>query len=510
MTDTPEIDPEWTEGYDAEIPRVDLVGKAANGVPGFLLMKQDGAGLLDPDTVRDLIAKATPALTEKDEITMTGSPAAIAAMIAAAPVRKADEAEPVVKADDLDPTVVLAEPTEEMPGDPADPGSPAWEAIDAATACKWTAILSRAKVAICTLAEREMIEATTGDGGDSENAWNLEDATCAIDYAISVLAPFAVGEMSEAEQGAESLSDLAKALGGFDVAPLDLVEGLTPVVKAGRVLSTSNEAAIRGAVESLQKVLASLPAPTDDGQPVAKEKETEMTDTQREADALAILKAALEEGEAVEAADRRQAAIDMLLKAKTEDGWRVEKAKGDPQVAVYDADGSLVGTIDPADLSPIASPTPPDGGDSQGGDEPAAAADPNAVAAAAEDSAVIPGTDTVAAPPPADDEMTKAAQAGAAAALAEFLPTLTAKLGASAEAVELVKALQERVDELAKQPDDRKSPRLNGGTGVAGLAGLTEGDQLAAVKKAIEDEPDPVKKQTLERALTFAEIKARF
>lgn len=72
---------DMTELYDAQVPRVDLVGKAANGVPGFLLMKQDGTGLIDPDTVRELIAKATP--TPVDVVTLTGSPAAVAELIKA-------------------------------------------------------------------------------------------------------------------------------------------------------------------------------------------------------------------------------------------------------------------------------------------------------------------------------------------------------------------------------------------------------------------------------------------
>jgi hypothetical protein len=38
---------------------------------------------------------------------------------------------------------------------------------------------------------------------------------------------------------------------------------------------------------------------------------------------------------------------------------KVRKAKGDPQVAVFDVAGNLVGTIDPGDLNPLATVTPP-------------------------------------------------------------------------------------------------------------------------------------------------------
>jgi hypothetical protein len=56
-------DDSWTEIADATIPRMDLVGKAANGSRGFLLMKGDG--LLDPTEVRRLVAKTTSSKKER-------------------------------------------------------------------------------------------------------------------------------------------------------------------------------------------------------------------------------------------------------------------------------------------------------------------------------------------------------------------------------------------------------------------------------------------------------------
>ena len=50
--------------------------------------------------------------------------------------------------DGMDPTVPLAEPDEMGAGDPTDPGSPAWESIDAATARSGARIPSRARVAL--------------------------------------------------------------------------------------------------------------------------------------------------------------------------------------------------------------------------------------------------------------------------------------------------------------------------------------------------------------------------
>lgn len=185
--------------------------------------------------------------------------------------------------DGMDPTVPLAAPDGDAPGDPTDPGSPAWEAIDAATASKWTSILSRARVAVDILAERELLEAASADPDDAENAWDLQDVCCAIDYAISVLAPFAVAEQSEADCGTDAMAAIGKAMAGLGGVPLERLEGLVAVQKAGRVLSAANESEIRSAAASLQKVLTSLPAAPqadDGGQPVAKQqKETAMADT---------------------------------------------------------------------------------------------------------------------------------------------------------------------------------------------------------------------------------------
>jgi hypothetical protein len=179
--------------------------------------------------------------------------------------------------DGLDPTVPLAMPDDEMdaPGDPTDPGSPAWEAVDAASGQKWLSIAARFKNALCMLAEREMLEAASADPSDAENALDLEDAAAAIDYVIDTLAMFVAGEQAEAEIGAECEA-MCKALAVFDPSPLGVIEGLTAVAKSGRVLSSANEAAIREAAANLNKVLASLPSAPPAGEPVAKEKGAEM------------------------------------------------------------------------------------------------------------------------------------------------------------------------------------------------------------------------------------------
>ena len=483
MTVLPEED-ELTELVDAQFGRVDLVQRGANGIPRFLIAKADG-NLLEPDFVRELIAKGEPEpepVTDDGKVTMTGSPAAIADFIhkaaqarAAAAAYSGDPVEvakskaaydlvtkakydaadrkrmagtgaamkdgsypiadkedvtnavhavgrggadhdairrhiisrakavgaaaseipgnwnadgslkegsvsksdPVAKdmgpelddgADRLDPTVALAAPEDDSaPGDPTDPGSPAWEAIDAATAGKWTSILSRARVAIDILAEREMLEAASADPDDAENAWDLQDVCCAIDYAISVLAPFAVAEQSEADCGADAMAAIGKAMAGFGGLPMDRIEALSFVAKAGRVLSAANEAEIRSAAASLQQVLSSLPsAPMADD--IAKEAAVTADQTEPaaapDAQPEPVAKASEPAAPAAPVTGLRMLAYDKAgqpVTVRAASLSAVIKADGDgkaAQVAVYDADGNLVGVADPADITPLANVAP--------------------------------------------------------------------------------------------------------------------------------------------------------
>lgn len=553
---SPEQD-EFTELVDADIPRVDLVDKAANGTT-FLIAKQadDGqAGLLDPAFVRELVAKAEPDSqpepAAREQVTMSGSPAAIARLIHEAAVRKAAEEsvyvnpwlppgvvvqhhdEPVTKAkydaddrrrmagneamddgaypiadhedledaihavgrggadhdairrhietraralgatsmipdkwaadgslkkadmddettDSMDPTVVLAEPEMDAPGMPTEPGSPAWEAIDAATARKWTSIAVRLRNALGVMAERELIEATSADPDDAEAAWNLQDAQCALDYVIDTLAGFAVCEQAEAELAVE-MEAVGKALGAFDTAPLDTIEALAPVAKAGRSLSAANEQAIRDAVSSLQKVLASLPAaPTteteeESGRPVAKEasEETDMPHTEPSAEAVA----------------------DAGQESTMETPDVVGKADGEktPMVAVYDAKGKLVGIVDPTEITPIsgadATDEAADADDESASEtpdlEPAPAAEVGTPADAASDDDTVNktthDTDTT-----SDAVLKSSITELVKSALDEHSATQTAEIAKTRDAVleltETVETLKGRLGTLEEQP----------------------------------------------------------
>ncbi len=408
--------------------------------------------------------------------------------------------------DGLDPTVPLAMPDELAPGDPTDPGSPAWEGVDAASAQKWVAIAARLKNALCLLAEREMLEASSADPSDAENAFSLQDAAGAVDWAIEQLAVYAAGEQAEAEIGAE-MAEMCKALAGLDTAPLGVIEGLTAVAKSGRVLSSANEQAIRAAAESLQKVLASLPEA-----PIAKEKEAAMANHTIDvrgrqmaqgaaADVLArpgpVAKAASPEDQARDTGPVNAGGTTGMGQPRTTgpdaalpgDGpqaqlpgdtgrqvvksalpvavWgagreflgltrpdaivqQVAKADSDAPAkaamqAVFDEDGNLVGIVDPADITPVA------GAGGGSGDSDDGGAQPGPAAAAAPD----PGDMT---PQPPADAGTPADAVGKAAD--ENVTTLTQDVLKSIAADAARTALQ--AQGAAHQQDVAKMAAVNG------------------------------------------------
>ena len=349
--------------------------------------------------------------------------------------------------DILDPMTALAEPEQDMSGMPTDPGSPAWEAIDAATAYKWTAILARAKHAIDILAEREMLEAAAGDPDDAMQAMDLQDACCAIDYAISILAPFAVAEQAEAECG-EEMAAVGKALSGFDASPLDTIEALATVTKAGRTLSAANEAAIRDAVDSLQKVLASLPAA-----PATEE----------------VAKTANEEPNMPEPTLSEDVTADSGQEPAMGVQEPLEKASSEktPMVAVYDNEGNLVGIVDPSEITPISGAGPKkddtSDGDAEEADavpetpdlEPAPAAEVGTPADAVpdnEDDVAKSTTDNT----PSDDVLKSIAKTEATAVLNEYSATqeqVIAKQAADlAQLASTVEVLKAQVQALEEQP----------------------------------------------------------
>lgn len=565
----PAVD-EFSELVDADIERVDLVGKGANGIP-FLIAK---SALLPADAVSELIKQAEPTPTPEHQehmVTVSGSPAAIAEMIAKAPVRKKDfdTAErkhdaatgaampdgsyPIenksqlsdaihavgrgsgshdairrhiisrakslgasseipdnwnsdgsikkaagdgmddapVEADDLIPDDASAGSTAETM-----PGSPDWEQLDADTAAGLVGVLGRVKCALEWLCERESTEAVTVDPDDADNAFDLQDAICQVECLIRCLAGFAAGEQLEA-----SLPDEMEAVGkaAADVAdPLATLEVFQAVTKAGRVLSSQNEQRVKQASALLSEVLASLPAPVLPEAPAAPvEKSEEDTMTEQ------VEKAAEDDAAPVAEQNTEPASAEA----------DVVKAKGDPQVAVYTADGKLVGVVDQTDISPIAAPSAPEGGDEQSAHDdsdsaPAAPADaePAPAADATEEgtdgAAEIPGTDTVQAPAEptddSDDEDVAKTSEIVKAAVAESTAELAAEL----------QLLKEQLAAYGQLPAP-SGVRLNGATGTAGLAPRSpeSADEVEELRKAAEAETDPKKREELSYGAALAAIR---
>ena len=587
-------DEDMTELVDFDPSRVDAVGKAANG-HRFLIAKQaaDSRGLVPPELVRDLIAKAEPdsgreRVAMPNGITLNGSPADIAAFIHKAAVRatedevakaKNDTADRKHKAatgaampdgsypiadvgdltkaihavgrggsshdairrhiitrarslgasskipdnwnsdgslkgdvskeagvpdtvtkdmgpdlddgvDGMDPTVALAEPDEMAPGDMTDPGSPAWESIDAATAQKWTSIAVRLKNALCVLAEREMLEAASADPDDCENAFDLQDAMCAVDYVIDTLAGFAVDEQAEADLGGEAmeavgksaapvetLAAIRKAMDGADLTATALTQVETfgaVIAKSGRVLSSVNEAHIREAAARLNTVLSSLPqAPApDDGQPVAKmtpEVEADMPKPALSEDVTAASGQEPAMGVSEPPPAAQTAEITKTADAPPE---AAEVAKDDggktPMMVVYNQAGKLVGICDPSDITPVANAEADADDDMDSGD-----ADGDAAAAPADAA-----TDMTPQPPAAtgtpadavaDDNVTKATTDLTTTVTADVLESIVAK------AIAAALGEQPPAQDVAKQAD------------VAGL--LEQVETLKARLATVEEQP---------------------
>lgn len=508
MTEPVDDEEEFTELYDADFPRVDLVGKAANGT-SFLIAKGQ-PGLLSAGQVRDLIADQTSA---PEVITVTGSPAAIAKMIHNAPTRLPDVSKEndmtapadVAKADgvDLEAADVIGTGAGGSTAE-SQPGSPAWEELDAETAENAISVLGRAKAAVDWLISRENQEAVTDDSIDgaadsSMNAYDLGEVCRALECAIGMLGAFMAGEKLEAELGDE-LAAVGKAFAALDadLTPLTTIERYAPVVKAGRVLSAANEQRIRSATEALEQVLSTLPAPIpDDGQPVAKAEGEPMT---------------------APATETEQPAADV------DD---VEKAKGDPQMAVFDEEGKLVGTIDPKNLIPIAKP---DGG-SDGGDaaaeaapaeaateadlQPQAAADAGTAAHEHAPTATAPAA-APAAPAADEDQVEKSIDERIEAAVKAAMEN------AAAENAAVVKSLQDQLDHLAAPapskvlvngqlpPAHQMRGQDRGGNGDVDVAKAAElREQFYASTDAVEQSQLMTAREDIARAAVMKSLAAR-
>lgn len=131
----------------------------------------------------------------------------------------------------------------QVPGPDTDastaPGSMPWETYDAATLDQVASALASCCNAIDAIATREQIEALSGDTGDQVDAWDLSDASTALEYAMGVCARLAYSEQAAAGGAAKSEDPHYAA-----------------VEKAYRRLRASDEKALRDAHAALSNVLA--------------------------------------------------------------------------------------------------------------------------------------------------------------------------------------------------------------------------------------------------------------
>ena len=100
----------------------------------------------------------------------------------------------------------------------ASPGSPAWEAIDTATATAAATALMQASELIRTFAQRERMEVAAGEGNDIFDAGAAEAAMVAVSQALGIMAQLAFHESMEAQKG--HVEKAGKRLAGKTIAAL--------------------------------------------------------------------------------------------------------------------------------------------------------------------------------------------------------------------------------------------------------------------------------------------------
>lgn len=270
------------EATDAEVTRVDAVHGPASGA-GFLLIRSkspaaptaldeveraaestadqndlpDSAfAYIEPGGKKDSEGKTTPRslrhypVNDKAHADNAAGRAAAAIKAGGEAAAIAKKALPKIKA----AQAKFGEGVERALGDEENaPGSPEWEAQDAASLRDAAQTLAEVHDAVEECAEREVEEVQAGEADDAEDAANLQQACDAIAYALEKVAALSFRE------GVERTAALNDAIDRLH--------------RAGRRLSTKSVSSIDAAIATLQQLrdgAASLsPVPT----------ETIMTDT---------------------------------------------------------------------------------------------------------------------------------------------------------------------------------------------------------------------------------------
>ena len=472
-------DDEFSELRGADIDSVHTVGKAANGTQILFAKQAEGAdGVFGPDFVRELVAKGEQqeaAAAPEEKFTA----AQAMALVHAASVRKADMStkdindlpdeafahiEPGGSKDDSGKTTPRSKrhyPVHDAAHARNARGRAAaqMKGDDADAKRIATAALPKIKAAAKKLGVEVAKDAfDAGMGGGTEPGspqWEAADAERAQDLIDQILAIVpgvkALAQRESAEVAAGHTDDMA------DVCDLEQI--CDALMCAARMLGAF---AVTETAEAGELAKAE-PAPTDSA--------AAATPTSKE--------------NAVSNADGTQN-TDTATAAATEE---VAKAG----VALSEAELAEIGR---AFLMKKAAK---------------AATKKTSGAAAPDEARTIPGTDTVQSPAQGQDEVTKAEANQFVDALSQVMAPVVKQLGELAAKVE---SQGERVEKMASQPDDRKSPMLNGAIGEAHLAqrgkGLMAHPEMQAVMKSIEDLPDGAAKDNAKQAVGYAAIKARF
>lgn len=489
---TPDED-EFGELIDPDIHRLDQVGKAANGTP-WLIAKSaapgEGPALFDPEFVREQVTKADgETVADPGMVTVTGRPDSIAAVmrrmhesaVATAEVQSLAKADlSAADINDLpDDAFAYIEPggTKDADGKttPRDkrhfPVHDEAHVRNALSRAPQSPFGGKAMPKIRAAAKHFGVQVTKADGyGDPGSpAWEAQDTDTAEGLIQAVLALRPRLEAFAAREGAEFAAGDMGDLG--DVIDLQVARDcLMQAAKliGGVAVAERAEAGVPLAKASTTPAAHAAPNPqestvtdTDTTDGVRKAEETAPTATQPTTPAAADVAKGTEGG--LTQAELAQLGREFLLK----------KAAKKAAKAAAQASGASA----------------PDG------------------------TRVIPGTETVQAPAMATEDVMKAAATIAATAVAEAMAPVTKQLN---ELVTQAGSQSARVEKALAQPDDRRSPMLNGATGTPGLAPSHRGDgferstEFEPVRKALAALPDGPQKEEAQREVAIAAIKGRF
>jgi len=118
----------------------------------------------------------------------------------------------------LNPSLPAGMPVGADSSNASDPGSPAWEAVDAATATAAATALMTAGELIREFAKRETMEVAAGEGNDIFDANAAEMALVGVSQALGIMAQLAFHEGLEAQKS--TLSKAGRRLSGKSVNAL--------------------------------------------------------------------------------------------------------------------------------------------------------------------------------------------------------------------------------------------------------------------------------------------------